>query len=418
MPTLSSQYAYVTTDSGLKVEPIDVSVTLDESFAPYVQATVTVPLGSIDPTELDPRQGDRLRIHLQQDFGDLVYCYEITNDFGGSVSAITAGVSPMRVSTFSRRYTKPWNIFEESLPLSTVTSAYGATVSVLTAAGFLAIWRMSDFLHSTGTFNPQPSTIFDGNLGVREVSEDYIAQTVTISLASDEALAQDKYGYGADIPFNFTTLRSAIEFMLIYADVGAFGAGKLDPTGGDFTLSGTYTVGTFFTNLSKNLYDDMIALAQSCGFALWCDENRLWHLQPAPTTNGSLSLKDDDNITAFTRTFSRNGKWYSNVNIEYATEVDQAFDPSTPFAAGRYLYLDRTQSATIETDGALSILQRTKTRGETYEVEAINNFDARPRQEISVDVTGFPLMSGVIQSVTFALPSARMSIELRDLGEI
>lgn len=418
MPTLSSQYAYLTTASGVRVYPENITVSLDEARAPYAEATIVVDRDAIPLTDLDPRQGDRLQIHLQQDFGDLIYNSEITADFGGDVSNITAGVVPMVVDTFTRRYARPWNIFEAGLPLSTLTALYGGSVAAMSVAGLVDVWRISKVLHSTGSFNPAPSTIFDGNLGIRNVVEDYVNQTVTIELASDEALAQDRYGYGADVPFFFSTLRAAVEFMLIYADVGSYGAGKLDPAGGDFTLSTTYTVENYFANIGKNLWDDLLALVQSCGFTLYCDENRLWHLESTTVTSGTLELKDNDNITAFRRVLARDQLWYSNVNIEYATEVDQAYDPATPMGARRYLYLDRKESSTIEVDGALSILQRTKSRGESYEVEAINNFSARPRQTITTDVTGLPLMSGVVQSVAWELPSARMSIELRNLEEV
>lgn len=415
MPTLSSQYAYLITASGAKVYPEDVTVSLDESRAPYCQATVVVPRGAIPLTDLDPREGDRVRLHLQQDFGDLIYNSEVTADFHGDVSDITAGISPLQNDTFTRRYTKPWNVFETSLPLSTLTALYGGSVAAMTAAGLIDVWRITKLLHSSGSFNPMPSTVFHSDLGIRSIVEDYVAQTVTMELASDEALAQDRYGYGTDVPFFFTTLRSAIEFMLIYAGVYSGTTAKLDPAGGDFTLSATYTVENYFANIGKNLWEDMLALANSCGFALWCDQSRVWHLEPTTTVAGALTLADTDNITAFSRTLSREEKWYSNVNIEYATEVDQAFDPATPFGAKRYLYLDRKESSTIEVNGALSILQRTKSRGETYEVEAISNFDARPRQTITTNVTGIPLMSGVVQSVSWALPAARMSIKLRDL---
>ena len=109
---------------------------------------------------------------------------------------------------------------------------------------------------------------------------------------------------------------------------------------------------------------------------------------------------------------------HPDVVIEYATVADTAYNGTTPPNYRKMLYLDRKESPTIETNGALTIMQRTNTRAETFTIEAINNFDARPRQTITVDVADRPLMSGVVQSITWALPSARMSVELRDLEEV
>lgn len=424
MPKLSNQYAYIVTQGAFihKIEPLAVTVTVDEAFAPYCSATVTIARSNIDDSileSLDPRLGDRITLHMQQDFGDLVYCYEITDDFGGTCSTITAGVSPMVVTEFTRRYTASWNVFEPGLPLSTVTAAYAATCSVLTANGYNYVWRMSDFLHGTGAFNPAPSTIFHGDLHVRETVTDYIAQTITIELASDELLAQDRYAYGPPVtPVSFTSLRAAVGYMLQWAGAGTGANLRLDPAGGDYTFTTPYVVDNIGNNASKNLWDELIAVVNSAGFTLWCDEARMWHLAPTATVAGSIELKDSDNVTAFSRTISRNGNWYSDVILEYATETDMAYNGTTPPNYRRMLYLDRKDSETIATNGALTIMQRANTRAETFSVEAINNFDARPRQSLTVDISDRPLMSGVVQAVTWSLPSATMELELRDLVEV
>lgn len=415
MPTLSSQYAYLTTAAGVRVEPTDVSVTLDETFSPYCQATVVVPKGAIDPTDIDPRQGDRLKLRLQQDFGDLIYNSEITADFGGDVSNITAGISPMKPTTFTRRYTKPWNIFEPALPLSTVTSAYGGLVSALTAASLATVWRMSDFLHGSGVFNPAPSTIFDGDLVVREVTEDYIAQTVTISLTSDETLLQDLPNDGMIVTPVYSLRELINRFLLVLGT-------SLQPGTANSTYTGGYTPVIDPENV-QSVWDFLIEQVQAAKFVFYCDEQRRWYLTTSTTTAGTIELKDDDNITAFTRTISRNEKWYNQAVIWYKKPngtygVDKYYSPLPAGQPDRGLSKYGGEIFEPIPGAAQSIVERSLTRGETYTVEAINNFDARPRSTLTTDVTGIPVMSGVIQSVTFALPSARMSIELRDLEEV
>ena len=421
MPTLSSQYAYITLADGTRVDPISVSVTVSENWSPYCQATVEVPKDAIALSDIDPTQGDRLILTLQQDFGDLIYNYELTDDFGGDVSAITAAYGG-DVSDITRAYTKPWNIFEQGLPISTVTAAYGGDVSNLTAAELMEVWRMSDFLHSEGTFNPAPSTVFRGDLGVRQIVEDYIAQTVTISLSSDEAYAQDKYGWGISDSGTYTSLRELTAQLLKNVNLGITYPGDSEVTlapGSDVTLTEPYVISTdFWLSLSYNLWDILITVANSVGWTIWCDENRTWHLEPTTITAGSLELKDDDNITAFSRTRSREGNWYDGVHIEYADGYDLYSETVGNWFPTKQLYLDRKETVLTDNNAAQTITARALTRGDTYELEAISNYDARPRQSVTVDITDMPIVSGVVESITWSLPSARMSVELRDLEEV
>lgn len=418
MPTLSSQYAYVTLPDGTRIEPITTNVRLSETWAPYCQATIVVSKGVISPADIDPRQADRIRLTLQQDFGDLIYVREITADYTGSVSAITAGITPSDVGLFTRKYTKPWNIFEAALPLSTVTTAYTPVTPLkLTNAGLSDVWRMSDFLNDSPTWNPATSTIFEGSLHVREVVEDFIEQTVEITATSDEGLAIDKYGIGISIPGTHTTLRSAITALLANVGLGEETDVTLAP-GSDNTLDVAYVIADNQASRGSNLWDTLETITKASGFTIWCDENRTWHLEPTTITAGTLELKDDDNITAFTRTISRNGNWYNQVAIQYTNDYDVHREEVGLASADRHLYLDRTKVNVYDPDGAYTTAQRTYTRGETFTVEAISNYDSRPRQELTVDVTGIPLMSGVVQSVEWSLPSARMSLDIRDLQEV
>ncbi len=79
----------------------------------------------------------------------------------------------------------------------------------------MEVWRMSDFLHSSGTFNPAPSTIFDGYLMLRTVTKDYVSGQTTLELTSHEAILQDSIGYPSDLAFAFTSLRSIITITVL-----------------------------------------------------------------------------------------------------------------------------------------------------------------------------------------------------------
>jgi hypothetical protein len=413
MAKLSQHYAIVTLPNGDQIRPISVDVTADETWAPYIQASIVVPSYFVTD-DIDPRLDTRLQLRLQQDFGDLIYNYEITGDFGGDVSAITA-VYAGDVSDITRAYTKPWNIFEPALPISTVTAAYGGDVSNLTAADLMEIWRMSDFLHGAGTFNPAPSTIFDANLGVRSIAYDYVSKEATIELASDEALTQDVHGYGDDIMVEYGDARSLINEILNF--IGA----NLEDGTANYTYDPPYQLQKYEFNLSNVAWDFIETITQAAGLKLYCDEQRRWYLVDATSVSGELVLKDTDNVTAFTKEISRNGLWYNQAVIRYDTIsegviYDNYYETGT--GAIKTLYLEKTNIEFPGFGAAQSLVQRSLTRGETYNMEAIANFDARPRQTLTVDIAGEPVKTGVIQSITWSLPSARMSVDIRDLTEV
>lgn len=413
MAKLSQHYAIVTLPNGDQIRPIDVSVTADETWAPYIQASIVVPSNFITD-DIDPRTGTRLKLRLQQDFGDLIYNYEITADYSGDVSNITAAFGG-NIDRITRAYSKPWNIFEAALPISTVTTAYAPVKPLkLTNADLASVYKMSDFLHAQGTFNPAPSTIFEANLGVRSIAYDYVSKEATIQLSSDEALTQDVHGYGDDIMIEYEDARSLINEVLNF--IGA----SLEPGTANYTYDPPYELQKYQFNLSNTAWDFIETITQAAGLKLYCDENRKWYLVDATAVSGDLELKDNDNITAFTREISRDGLWYNQAVIQYNTTDGVIYDSYYEFGTGeiKTLYLLKENIAFPGFGAAQSIIQRAVTRGEIYSIEAIANFDARPRQTLTVDITDEPVKSGVIQSVTWSLPSARMSIDIRDLQEV
>lgn len=421
MPTLSKHYALLDFDPtnplSALVEPISATVTVDENWAPYCQATVTVPTISV-PSWLDPRNATYLGLRLQQDFGDLIYCYEVTADYSGDVSSITAAFTPVKVASISRKYTKPWNIFEEALPLSTVTAAYAPVTPLkLTNANLQTVWRMSDFLHSSGTFNPAPSTVFDGYLMLRSVVKDYISGETTLELSSHEAILQDSIGYTTSAIFTSNSLRSIINYVL-QSNIGFFVT--LEPGAADFTYSTPYGL---IIAPNQTAWDVVNALVAGANLVLYCDEAGKWYLDYATATTGDLYLKDDDNITTLSSRIDRNSRsFFDYAIVEYrntATGVStyDSFGVSG-FDVSKDAYFLRENITYPGAGAAQALVWRGVTRGELFEVEAISNYDARPRQNMTIDVTDEPVKTAIIQSISWSLPSARMSIDIRDLQEV
>jgi hypothetical protein len=419
MPLLSKHYALLDFDPGnpasVLVEPISATVTVDETRAPYVSATVVVPTNVL-PYNPDPRYALFLGLRLQQDFGDLIYNYEITADFTGDVSNITAALKG-NVSAFTQRYSKPWNIFEAALPISAVTTAYTPVKpSKLTTADLSTVSNMSDFLHTGGTFEPAPSTIFDGYLMLRKVTKDYISGETTLELTSHEAILLDSIGYPSDLIFTYTSLRSIIN-QILSETIGVFT--QLEPGTADFTYSPAYGVNW---RPEQTAWDFLNALVTAANLVLYCDEQGKWYLVESASVTGDLYLKDDDNITALTSTIDRNSEsFFDYAVVEYRNSgslpVYYNFGVSGfPISKDRYFLIENI--AAPGGNPAQSMVWRAVTRGEINEVEAIANYDARPRQNMTIDVSGEPVKTAIIQSVTWSLPSARMSVDIRDLTEV
>lgn len=421
MPTLSKHYALVDFDPGnptsVLVEPISATVTVDETWSPSIRATVVVPTASL-PYDPDPRYPLFLGLRLQQDFGDLIYAYEFTNDYTPvTVSSLTAAHTPVEVSAFTRDYAQPWNIFESSLPLSTVTTAYTPVTPLkLTNAGFTEVWRMSDYLHTSGTFNPADSTVFDSYLMLRSVQKDYVTGETTLELMSSEAILHDSIGYPTDFYFNFEDLRSIINYVLNET----FGAGtQLQPGTANKTYSPAYT---FVWKPNQSAWDILYALVNAAGLVLYADEHGDFYLVTAGAVSGDLYLKDDDNITMLSSKIDRNSKnFFDYAIVEYVTTGGIVTYDSfgiSGFDISKDFYYKAEDMNYPGSGAAQALVLRGMTRGQVYNVEAISNYNTRPRQTMTIDVTGEPTKTAIIQSVTWSLPSDRMTVNIRDLQEV
>jgi hypothetical protein len=271
-------------------------------------------------------------------------------------------------------------------------------------------------LQEGGTFNPEPSTIFNADLGVRSINYNYVSKEATIELASDEALAQDVHGYGDDVMVTYYNLRDLVNEALnfIFAELEPGTANETYPLG--------YDLQKYEVNVENTLWDFIETITVAAGFKVYCDENRRWYLVETTAVSGSLVLDDTDNITAFNKELSRDGSWYNQAVIEYEDPTAATPFIDSYYATGtgalRTFYQKKENMVFPGFGAAQAIVERSLMRGEIYNVEAVSNFDARPRQSLIVDITGEPVKSGVVQSITWSLPSARMSVDIRDLTEV
>lgn len=414
MPTLSSHTAWLNfPDTNESIEPISCNVIVAENWTPSIRATVVIKTGS-EPYELDPTNVVILGLRLQQDFGELVYIYKITADYAGDVSAITAAFTPATVSSFTRAYSKPWNIFETGLPISTVTTAYAPVTPLkLTNANLASVWQMSNFLHSEGTFNPEESTVFDARvLMLRSISRDYISGETTLELASLEAILIDSIGWNYTTPFSSTSLREIIQWVLEETGAGS-PFNPLQPGTADATYSPAYTLKWL---PDQSAWDVLNALVTAANLVLYCDEMGMWWLEESGSTSGTLELKDNDNITSLVESIDRNAQeFFDYAVVEYrnaGVSVYRNFGVSGG-AISKDAYFLRENIPDPGGNEAQSLVWRAVERGQTWNVEAISNYNARPRQTMTLELTGAPTVTKYIQSVSWNLPTDKMNLTFR-----
>lgn len=391
--------------------PTDVSMTVDESFSPHIRASLTVP-SAMFTEALDPRTGGRLTVRLHQAFGDLLEFNDLTSFGGGTVSAWTAKYTPVTLRSITLEYTRPWNLFEPGLPLSTITTAYLGDLSQWTTAGFGSMSTLSEFLHGTGAFNPQPSTYIEANLGIRSIKRDLVAGTTKVDLASDEALLQDSARTSSTPYVPATTdVRTLVAYVL----------GTIGATLQAGTATGTFTEAEWTPGQSA--WDFIAPITQKAGLYLYADEARKWWLVPNSSTSGTLELKDDSNVTTLTTTLERKNNYFDSCVVEYVWtntlgETERAWDVYAPSGSTRTQLVKLTDTPYPGAGMAEQLTNRAKTRGETFDVEAISNYFARPKQVITVDVTGEPLKTAIVQSIDWRQPADRMTVRIRDLEEV
>lgn len=412
MLSLSKHTATVWSDNNVTYfNPTDISVSISEQWSPYIQALVTVPSALFTET-LDPRTGGRLHVRLQQQFGELVEIFQLTEVFSGKVSTVTSAYAPtVSPKKITHDFSRPWNMFEAAYALSYLTANKGGGNVLNMTTSFLGdVSDISKYMHGSGTFNPASSTVFEGNLAIRSISRDLLQEKTVIELYSDEALLQD-YAHISATPYIPTTtdVRTLVNYVL--SKIGA-------------TLSAGTTTGTFDnTNVKwlpgQNGWDFIIPIVQKANLVFYCDENRQWQLITASSTTGELALDDTSNVLELTSTLDRSSDWFDSCVVEYSwyngTAQQTAYDIYAPVGSVKTANIKISDTPYPGAGQAQALTTRALTRGETFEVNAISNYDARPRQNLTVNITGEPIKTAVISSIDWALPNDRMTIKIRKI---
>lgn len=413
MLSLSKHTATVWSDSELTYfSPTQIDVSISEQWSPYIQASIVVP-SALFTEALDPRTGARLNVRLQQQFGELLEIFQLTEVFGGDVSTITAAYTPVTPRKITEDFTRPWNMFEAAYTLAYLTANSKTSCSVMTASFLGDVSDISKYLHGAGSYNPAPSTVFEADLGIRSISRDLLSGQTTVELFSDEALLQD-YAHTSLTPYApaTTDVRTLVEYVL----------SKIGATLYTGTATGTYDNTDVKWLPGQNAWDFILPIVQSADLVLFCDEARRWQLITASSITGSLELDDTSNVVELTSTLDRSSDWFDSCVIQYTwndgTTQQTAYDIFAPVGAVKTKNIVISDTPYPGSGQAEALTTRAITRGELFQVNAISNYNARPRQNLTVNITGEPLKTAVISSIDWALPADRMSINIREIIEV
>lgn len=367
------EYELEVVGTGHRVSLTQGDVTLDESWSPYVQASVTIPL---PPPEvlaaLDPRTGARCRLTLTRRFGSSRPIADLSADWSGlTLAGVSSHYAGQSLAAISTRYGTPYN-----------------------------------------AFGLRPSTTRRLNLGVRTRPTDYGAGRVQITLASDEALLQDMALVANDprSPAN-ATARAAVQMVL--SSIGA----TLSADGGDGVLESDSVAWT----PGQSAWDYVTPLVQAAGLRLWCDERRVWHLaEPLSPTEGVLSLAETS-MAELEDDLTRDGDWYDAVHITYrwrdSSDIERIrYDLATVPGYSRVLALEYARPWPGY-GAAAAMLRRTTGRGRVQAVTTVSDYSATPGQVLVVTYPGNPIRTGLVSRLTWDLGTDEMQVQSRDLTD-
>lgn len=367
-------HPYVLPPAVVPLQLEDGTVTLDESWSPYAQASLTIPTPALEIlSRLDPRAKPRIRLTANQVFGT-------------------------------------------AQPLSALTARLAAAASTPTLATMTALYAAQTILgissdHGTG-YNPEgvrPPTTRTWDLGIRSRTVDQLGARITLTAASDEGLLMDyaPTALGTSAP----TVRAAVAMVLSRIDA------VLEPGPDDGPLSADVT--TWSPGVTA--WDFVQPLVDAAGLRLYCDEQRRWWLvKPLQPSDTALALSAAT-ITQAEDQISRDEGWADAYTVAYRW-TDSAGLPMVRYDIAAPL--GYTKMAVVNVDrrwmgdgAAAALLARAQGRGQVSQVETVSDYHAAPGALLRVSLPNAPTMTGVVSRVEWRLALDDMSTRSRDLTE-
>lgn len=395
-----------------KIDVIDASITMDESWSPYVQGSLKTVLNTDLLDELDPRTGARIKVYLTQEYGTSDKLSSLTTTWAGkTVGDFSTTWAGKTLGDLSAWYFAPFNP-PGSNKLDTFSAMFaGGTIADFTTE--FIDYTFSDV--SDRFYRSYPDGINDNfrrgfDLTIRSRDIDVAEGTMSFEIASDEALLLD---YALVSTINYSP--ASLDLRIIVKDVLAMVGDALVPG----ATTATVLPDAAIWEPGQTAWDYLQALIKNAGLRLYCDERRNWFLVDDDMTHaGLVELWSVGTITSTSETIDRNNdEWFDAVVIKYSyvdtlgktvVSYDTASVPNF-----KKVRLIEYQSAYPGPGAAQRILDRAIARGRQQDVTAVSNYAVQPSTACTIYITDFPKLENYVQAVTWNFPSDEMTVKTR-----
>ena len=395
-----------------KIDIIDASISMDEAWSPYVQASLTTVVDDNLIDLLDPRTGGRVHIYISQEYGDSEKLSALTAAYSGdTIADLTTEWTGQDISAISATYFTPFNP-SFSNKLARLTSLYGGgSIADLTAAW--STWYLYQI--SELYFRSYPDGIYNNyrrglDLGIRSRSIDVGEGVVSLELTSDEALLQD---YALVSVNNFSP--SSLQLRDIIKEVLALINGYLVDGAADATIGASAALWA----PGQQAWDYLSSMVQASNLRLYCDERRNWHLVDSTFTQpglaelwsvGTIKSADDD-------IDRNNNEWFDAVVVKYSWVNDLGANVIA-YDTAAIDGFTKVQTFTINSNypgagAAQAILDRAISRGRQLNVTTVSNYMVEPSMACDIYILGTPTENVYIKAVSWNYPSDEMTVTTR-----
>lgn len=384
---VSTLTAWVVMPDGEVVRASSIrSLTLDERWSPYVQASAVIPYTAARAALLDPRPLPHARVRIG-----------LRRAWAGRPTALD--FSEAWVGRHGSDLTAEW---------------VGLTAGALSTAWF-EDWGAGD----------KPSDTLTADLVVRRRRAVFGEDVIEITAVSDELLAQGEhvFAYRPIEPLS-TRIRALLTAAGIVLAGDALSAGD--------TLNAPALTSSI-ESFKSTVWDLCAQAVAAAGMRLYCDEARTWHLvDPAAAPIASASVT---RATMADDTIDLDGD-YADVYGVLLTGTDGTspvylFDSEpAPLPAGPLKIAFDVEDHPEITGGAFSSdvrpsvarltaqYRRLNSQGRTVTATAPADLTLRPSVAITTGAPSLPALDGVLAAVTFAIPEDTMTIATRSTVQV
>lgn len=275
-------------------------------------------------------------------------------------------------------------------------------------------------------------------LGIREADEDVAAGTTALSLASDEALAQELAVWTGAL-YDQEIIADRVAAMLTDAQLGTL---SVDPAVADLTAPEAWEA-----VLGESWWDALSRHMDEHGLWLRCDPLGGWWLGPRPALGSQAvhplrvgargTLTDAHAITSRDESGSGGG-WASHVMVIYRWTDDLDVEhraigragaagtwapgvPSVTPGPGARTYVETREgiaSAEVAAAVAEALVARTASRGRRWAVSAVAAPWLRPGHTVTIDTATNPQERVLVTRTALRLPEGSMTVETRSPGSV